>query len=204
MPFALPAVSRKKVTADFTVGHPGGAEPRCFPMAFPPPTPGKAGKRKRETLAASPPRNAAQAIGQWPQLARSATVTGSLRKLVREQRVEHSPGGGCRLAGDGCRTGQAVVTGWHRQAALPKERYRSNPQALVVTVTGNARRRPDALRFRAAGSRNSWELAGTANGNHPVPVLVSFPTAIPTGTDSPAERSPRAVHAASGPAPIGP
>ena len=37
-----------------TVGHPGRNEPRCFPMAFPPPTPGKAGNRKRETLAASP------------------------------------------------------------------------------------------------------------------------------------------------------
>ena len=38
-----------------TIGHLGGAEPRCFPMAFPRPTPRKGGKRKRETLATSPP-----------------------------------------------------------------------------------------------------------------------------------------------------
>ena len=86
--------------------------------------------------------------------------------------VEQSPGGGDRLADDeGC-TGQVVVA-WQGQAALPKERYRSNPQALMVTVTGNARQYPYAPRFRAAGSRNPQELEGTGNGNHPVAALVS-------------------------------
>lgn len=42
---------------------------------------------------------------------RPATVTSALQKLVREHRVEHTPGDGYRLAGDeGC-VGQAAVIG---------------------------------------------------------------------------------------------
>ena len=42
---------------------------------------------------------------------RPATVTSALQKLVREHRVEHTPGGGYRLAGaEGC-AGQAAVIG---------------------------------------------------------------------------------------------
>ena len=42
---------------------------------------------------------------------RPATVTSALQKLVREHRVEHTPGGGYRLASDeGC-AGQAAVIG---------------------------------------------------------------------------------------------
>ena len=53
----LPGNLAKKLArggVSVTVGGLGGTEPRCFPMAFPPPPPRKAGKRKRETLAASP------------------------------------------------------------------------------------------------------------------------------------------------------
>ena len=64
------------------------------------------------------------------------------------------------------------------------------PQAFAVTVTGNARRHPDALRFRAAGSDNPRELEGTANGNHPVPVLVSHLTVGPTLRRAIAPRPP--------------
>ena len=163
-----------------TAGRVGGDCAALFPEDVSASTPQEGREMEMgNTGAPAPIATLRQAIGQWPQLARSATVTGSLWKLVREQRVEHSPGGGCRLAGDGCHTGHAVVTGWHRQAALPKERYRSNPKALVVAVTGNARR----TRLRCGSGLpvptipESWR--GTANGNHPVPVLVSPPRGHP-------------------------
>ena len=72
-----------------------------------------------------------------------------------------------RLAGNEGRTGQVVVVGWRRQGELQKERYRSNLQALLVTVTGNAQRHPNAVWFRAAGSRNLQELREPPTGTTP-------------------------------------